>query len=318
MESIETVLAYRVPDPGYLHIQGADQADFIQRQTTNDIRELGPGRSLLTVLTSATARILDVWQLVQEPDGIGVITLPGRGGVTARYLQARIFFMDKVTVVDASDQTAQFRIMGAIDGMPGNFGLSRIPAAGEVIGGEVGGASVQAVGVASALGGGVLLLADVGASAPIMESLAASGARLLTPQAYEIWRVERGLPGPHGELTGEFTPLEVALSEAVSGEKGCYTGQEVIARQITYDKVTRGLVGVHLEEPAAPGDGVEVEGRNVGTITSAVESPRLGPIGLAVLKRPHNRPGVRVTVIHNGQPTAGTVAALPFESAARA
>jgi glycine cleavage system aminomethyltransferase T len=71
-------------------------------------------------------------------------------------------------------------------------------------------------------------------------------------------------------------------------------------------------VGVVLEGPAAPGDTVEVEGRRAGTITSAVESPRLGPVALAVLKRPHNQPGTPVTVLHEERATAGMVAALPL------
>ena len=58
-------------------IAGDDRDDFVQRQTTNDIRQLVDDRVLLTVLTSATARILDVWRLVRDGDAIGVITLPG-------------------------------------------------------------------------------------------------------------------------------------------------------------------------------------------------------------------------------------------------
>jgi len=308
VQQTETWLAYRVPEPGYLRIQGADRADFVQRQTTNDVRQLGPGRSLLTVLTSATARILDVWQLVPEPDGIGVVTLPGRGAAMARYLQKRIFFMDKVTVADESSRFAQFRIGGAAR-IPG---FAAMPPAGAIAEGEIGGVTARAVGLAPAMGGGALLLVEASAGDPLADQLAAAGARLLAPEAYETWRVEQGLPGPQGELTEDFTPLEVGLSEAVSGEKGCYTGQEIIARQVTYDKVTRGLVGVVLEGPAAPGDTVEVEGRRAGTITSAVESPRLGPVALAVLKRPHNQPGTPVTVLHEERATAGTVAALPF------
>jgi tRNA-modifying protein YgfZ len=162
------------------------------------------------------------------------------------------------------------------------------------------------------VGGGALLLVEAGAGDSLAAHLATAGAHLLTPGDYEIWRVEQGLPGPHGELIEDFTPLEAALSEAVSSEKGCYTGQEIIARQITYDKVTRGLVGLRLRGPAASGDSVEVEGKRAGAITSAVESPLLGPIALAVLKRPHNVPGTPVTVIHDEQPRHGTVAALPF------
>ncbi|NLX11390.1 MAG: hypothetical protein GXY36_17220, partial [Chloroflexi bacterium] len=103
---------YVVPDAGYLRVQGDDQQAFIQRQTTNDARQIAPGQTQQTVLTSATARILDVWRLVPEPDAIGVITLAGRGTRTARYLQSRIFFMDKVTVTDASAEFVQIDVFG--------------------------------------------------------------------------------------------------------------------------------------------------------------------------------------------------------------
>ena len=79
----EGVAFWRVPEPGWVLIAGDDRTDFVQRQTTNDVRLLAPDRAQLTVLTSATARILDVWRLVALDDAIGTITLPGRGASTA-------------------------------------------------------------------------------------------------------------------------------------------------------------------------------------------------------------------------------------------
>jgi folate-binding protein YgfZ len=98
-------------------------------------------------------------------------------------------------------------------------------------------------------------------------------------------------------LTGEYNPLEAGLAWACADNKGCYTGQEIIARQITYDKVMRTLVGLVAAHPLTPGAEVMAEGRSVGQVTSAAHSPGLdAPIALAVVKRPANTPGTQVTV----------------------
>ncbi len=122
-------------------------------------------------------------------------------------------------------------------------------------------------------------------------------------------RVEWGRPGTGAEITDAFSPLEAGLAWACAENKGCYTGQEIIARQITYDKVTKTLVGITADGPVDPGAEVLADGRSVGTVTSAVFSPSLGKhLALAVVKRPANVPGTAVT-LGDG---AGIVAELPF------
>lgn len=288
---------YRVPDPGYLRIGGADQAAYIQRQTTNDVTHLAPDHPLLTVLTSPTARILDVWWLVREPDAIGVITLPGRGTATAHALQRRIFFMDKVTVEDTSAAFARFDLFG-----PGAEDMARtvpdLPVSLSVPAGPV--------------GMGVLLLVPAPQADALAQALTAAGAAPVSDAAYHVLRIEGGIPAAGHELTEDFTPLETNLDSAVSSSKGCYTGQEIIARQITYDKITRRLAGVRLDAPVAPGAAIQVDGRSAGVITSAVESPVFGPVALAVIKRPHHAPGTAVTVTAGDGTISGMVCALPF------
>jgi folate-binding protein YgfZ len=296
---------FRWHDPGYLRIGGADRETYVQRQTTNDARTLAPDRALLTVLTSATARILDVWLLLVEPDDqIGVITLPGRGAITARYLHSRIFFMDKVTVTDASAQVAQVELIGPAAGdVLAQIGLAPAPTPGAVIEGD----GLRGIGI------GVNRWWWIGAPDRIADLLArfeSAGAAALDAETYDVLRIEAGQPGPARELTEDYTPLEANLDAAISGSKGCYTGQEVIARQVTYDKVTRRLVGLRLAVPASPGAEVQIEGRTVGVITSAAESPRLGSVALAVLRRPHHAPGLAIRV---GGTISGVTAALPFE-----
>jgi len=142
--------------------------------------------------------------------------------------------------------------------------------------------------------------------------LAEAGARGLVGEAYETVRVEAGLPAAGRELTDAYTPLETGLRAAVHEAKGCYTGQEVLARQINYDKITRQMVGLRLETPVQRGAAVQVEGRGAGEVTSAVVSPRFGAIALAVVKRPHFEPGTVVMVASGEETARGEVVALPF------
>jgi folate-binding protein YgfZ len=122
----------------------------------------------------------------------------------------------------------------------------------------------------------------------------------LSSESRHILRVEAGLPDAGAELSEEYTPLEAGMERAVSGDKGCYPGQEVLARQVTYDKVTQRLVGLRLSEPVAPGRRLLVEGKPAGVVTSAAESPRFGAIALGVVKRPHYVAGTRLEVEAQG------------------
>jgi folate-binding protein YgfZ len=304
-DAVTGAVMYRIPESGYLRIDGADRADYIQRQTTNDIRTLKAGHVLLTVLTSGTARIIDVWRLLLEPEGdmIGVITLPRRGAATARYLQSRIFFKDQVTVTDASTDFAQFEVSGpaAVE----TLGVQ--PDLDQIMDTSIDSVDVQVIGLWPDLYGLIVPVAQADAAAA---GLAARGVIALSAEAYEVLRVEAGRPGPAQELTGDYTPLEANLDRAISGTKGCYSGQEVIARQITYDKVARRLVGLRLAGPATVGAAVTVEGRTVGTVTSTAESPRFGSIALAVVRRPYFEPQTGVTVGDHG--VTGKVVVLPF------
>jgi len=149
-------------------------------------------------------------------------------------------------------------------------------------------------------------------SAVLESRLISSGMVRVEPNVYELLRIEAGLPGEETELTEDYTPLEAQLGSLVSDTKGCYTGQEIIARQITYDKVTRKMTGLKLNKEASPGSAVFVEGKNIGRITSSAISPSHGPIGLAILKRPFFEPGIQISIHSEGQTTTGVTTSLPF------
>ena len=119
-------------------------------------------------------------------------------------------------------------------------------------------------------------------------------------------RVELGRPAAGAEMVEEYSPLEAGLAWACAENKGCYTGQEIIARQITYDKVTKTLVGLRL--PLLFGSDVLARDA-AGTVTSVAYSPALdAPVALAIVKRPYNTPG---TASQAGDQEA-TVVSLPI------
>lgn len=299
-------------DCGALLLEGTDRHDFLQRQSTNDIRNLRKDSVLTTVLTSPTARIIDVLILLEDADALQILTLPGRAAATAQFLRSRIFFMDKVVLRDRSSDVCQIDVMGArYVELLNRVGIS-VPALGEVGHEEAGGIHLIVIRPGAFIGHGSRLLVSASLQEQAIELLLGAEIEQLSRAAYEVLRVEAGVPGPSGELAEEYSPLEVGLEYAVSDSKGCYTGQEVIARQITYDKVTRHLVGLALSAPVQVGAAVQSDGRTIGAVTSYAHSPRFGDIALAVLKRPHDEPGAQVAILADGGTVTGSVRTLPF------
>ena len=295
---------------GLLELSDADRVDFLQRMTTNNMVTLCPGQSAVTVLTSPTARILYVFTVLCRAEALWLLPAPGQTSALERHLRRNIFFMDKVKVRNLTETVGRVRIVGP-------QAAAALTAAGLPAAGLVDDAWMEA--------GNLTLLRQERYDLPgfeailpvaemenLLQQLQAAGAQPLDDDAYHKRRVELGRPAPGAELVEEFNPLEAGLAWACAENKGCYTGQEIIARQLTYDKVTRTLVGLRSAQAMAAGAEVMADGRNAGVVTSAVHSTRLNaPIALAVVKRPHNQPGSQVTVAG----VAAQVVALPFADA---
>jgi folate-binding protein YgfZ len=147
----------------------------------------------------------------------------------------------------------------------------------------------------------------------------ALGLRPAGAEVHEILRVEAGIPAPGHELDDGHNPLEAELRNAISFTKGCYTGQEVVARLNTYDKLQRALRGLRVygEVVPEPGRRVLAGGNEAGKVTSAVRSPGLGDgiLALAYLELEYGEPGTRLSIEIGDQEGAGIeaqVLAPPF------
>ncbi|MCB0061779.1 MAG: folate-binding protein YgfZ [Caldilineaceae bacterium] len=298
------------PSAGLLILTGADRADFLHRMTTNEINRLQVGRATVTVLTSSTARILQTFTVLCREDGLWLLPAPDQAANLARHLQGQIFFMDQVKVQNAGADYHRLRLMGPTTAQVlAAAGLAVDELAAEqwderVVAGE----TIVVLKQERYAVPGFELIVPVAALPTLQTQLQTAGAVAMDETAYAEQRIALGRPAPGHELTDAYNPLEAGLGWACADDKGCYTGQEIIARQITYDKITKSLVGLHSDELLAVGQDLTVDGRAVGTVTSSVVSAALGPIALAIVKRPHNEPGTQLQAgSHNVQ-----VVALPF------
>ncbi|MCW3019192.1 MAG: folate-binding protein YgfZ, partial [Solirubrobacterales bacterium] len=154
------------------------------------------------------------------------------------------------------------------------------------------------------------LLCDSSQTDALRAVLEAAGAVTVSEQTAECLRVEHGRPRYGLDLDDGVIPQEAGLNErAVSFTKGCYVGQETVARLYYKGKPNRHLRGLRLSAPAAPGDELRLGERPVGGVGSAVLSPRLGPIALALVRR-EAAPGSTVSVGEAG--ASAEVLELPF------
>jgi folate-binding protein YgfZ len=157
---------------------------------------------------------------------------------------------------------------------------------------------------------GIDALFEAEALETVRDTLEAAGALPVCEAAAEIVRVEGGRPRYGIDLDESTIPQEAALNErAVSFTKGCYVGQETVARLYYKGKPNRHLRGLRLSEPTEPGAPLTLGERQLGSLSSPVVSPRLGPIGLALVRR-EAEPGATVSVGAHG--AEAVVVELPF------
>jgi folate-binding protein YgfZ len=293
--ALEASAYYRLPAPGYVLLGGATRPDYLQRQTSNDMGLLSAQRALSNALTAPTGRIMEYFNCAQIGDGIALLTPEDHGPGLATYFAKRVFFNDQVTIEDQSADWAQFELHGPQAGaILEALGFSAQPGLDAVAAIEWQDQPLTAIGIRG-LGAeiGWRLLLPAGAAENLIATLDQAGAAVLSTEAANVLRIEAARPGP-GELNGDYTPFEVGLDHIVSATKGCYTGQEVLARQVTYDKITRQIALLACEPLAEPGTGVVHDGKRAGAISSVALSPRLGPIALAVLRKPAHEPGTQL------------------------
>jgi folate-binding protein YgfZ len=170
----------------------------------------------------------------------------------------------------------------------------------------IGGAQCVAVGTAA----GIDLIFATAKREQVLDALLSAGAVEVSAEAAEILRIEAGRPRFGAEMGTATMPAEAGIVEqAVSFTKGCYIGQETVARLHYKGKPNRHLRGLRFSAPAQAGEVLRLGEKEVGSVGSAAVSPALGPVGLAILRR-EAEPGATLAVGEDG--VTAEVVALPF------
>jgi aminomethyltransferase len=303
---------------GRLRLTGADRARFLQGLVTCDVRALEPGRGAYGFFTSVKGRILADAAILATGDAF-LLELPPGAAPAIRDHLAKYRIADRVEF-EPADDLAPLTVAGpAVRDVLGEA-LGAAPpgepwASAEV---ELLGVPVRVVRQGHVGVEGFTLWAPAGRAEELAAALLDRAPGRLAPagcDAAEAVRVEAGLPRFGADFDADHFPQETGLGEeAVSYTKGCYLGQEVVARIHYRGGVNRGLRGLRLTLPAgaspAPGATLLHDGRPAGRLGSAVRSPAAGGwIGLSVLHLRAGEPGTALAIEGGGE---AEVVALPF------
>lgn len=249
-----------------LEIADRDRFKLLHNMSTNDFnRPLDGGRE--TVLTTALARIIDR-VTVYPIDDTRAMIISGAAGTVRAWLAKHIFWNDKVQIKDVSDQWAQIEVHGSDAGTIVDQIVPGLSAQ------RIGGSIESEPGFVARIQGldqdGFMFILPTDKRDNLIARLEASGGRVGTLDQYEQLRVQAGEPAFGHELTEEYIPLEANLWDAVSFSKGCYIGQEIIARMESRGKLAKQLVSLELDQVVPEKTVIAHNGRDVGTITSVV------------------------------------------------
>lgn len=301
-----------------LRITGEDRASFLHGMVTQEIKGLPAGAATYAaMITVKGAMVADARVLRREADLLLDVE-PGLGAKVREFLE-KFLISEDAELHDATGEQGVLRLLG--------------PRTAELLGAALGspfaplpqdatraatlaGQEVLLVGAARLEPHGVEVRVPRAGLEAVWKALEAAGAGLglkrLGWRALEMLRVEAGEPRYGQDMVDTTIPLEANLAHAISYNKGCYIGQEVIARATFRGHMNRKLAGLLLgATAAAPGTELKKDGKKVGWVTSVVRSPRKGQhVALGYVHRDHLEPGTVLTVGEG--PAEATVAALPL------
>lgn len=292
---------------GRLALTGTEARTFLNGQVSNDIEQVAPGAGCFATFLTPKGKMLgDLRVLATEPPDEELLLDTERAALQALFdLLRRATIGFDVELHKRTLQSVELALVGPrARAVAGARDLPEQEYANRRA--EIGGVPV----VVAATDAGVDVLCAAEDGERVRAALIAAGAVAVDEAAADVLRVERGRPRYGVDLDDTVIPQEAGLNDrAVSFTKGCYVGQETVARLHWRGKPNRHLHGLRLSEPLAAGTPLFLGDKQVGTVTSPVASPRYGDIALALVRR-EVEPGDEVRA-GDGDATA-TVVALPF------
>jgi tRNA-modifying protein YgfZ len=294
---------------GRIRVSDRDRLTFLHNQSTQMLNLRKPGEVCDTTFVTSTARTLDLATVAVLAESAIVVVSPQMAQTLIAFLDRYIFFADQVKLTDITAETVMFTVMGsASEETLKTLGLE---VTAGVVEGTIAGVPVTAIAGTGLVTPGYTIVAAVGDREVLWTALART-AEVMDGDRFERLRIEQGRPMPGFELTDDYNPLDAGLWNTVSFNKGCYIGQETIARLESRDAVKMGLWGVMLDSQVEPGTTVFVNDDKAGTITSVYGLENGGAIGLCYVRTKAAGLGaiVRVGTLEESQ--TATLLDLPF------
>lgn len=321
----EAVTLMERPYFGLLKVSGKDHVDLLHRMTTNELRNLKPGEGQINIFTDEKGRIVDRCSLQKFADAIGLITSPGRSEKIASWIE-KYTFLEDVTVEDRASRLGILSVFGprgvdVLDALFADNPQMPLYHHKQMVWDKF---AVRVYRTGELAVPTFDLIADWESLPALWEALMEKGSEFgLKPmgeESYEVLRIENGWPVSGKDFDESRNPHEAQMGPYLNFDKGCYIGQEVIARLDTYEKVQKYLTGIMLESNAMPRtrDAVRIAGQEAGFLTSVIHSPGLKKnIALAYVRTNFIREGVEVLIESGEHKISGKLLKLPFVTAAQ-
>jgi tRNA-modifying protein YgfZ len=283
---------------GRIVVSDDDRLNFLHNQTTNNLKLLKPGQGCETVILTSTARTIDLAGVYVRPESVYLTVSPGMAATIMPFFDRFIFFADKVKLTDVTATTLMLQLIG-----PQSDAVITALGGANLVGAAVGCNQVLTIGeypIDCAVGNGLALpgytlIGPIAAAAILWETLVKLNAVPIGNHVWQQLRIRQGRPMPGQELTNDYNPLEAGLWQHISFDKGCYIGQETIARLDTYNGVKQQLWGFETDVPVAIGSIVQLNGDKVGIVTSNIPINEKH-IGLAYVKTKAGGDGLVVEI----------------------
>jgi len=273
-----------------IRVSGSEAVMFLNGLITNDIKSLGENTWLPAVFPTVQGRLIGAVRFLRDADGFLIDTENASHDAILKTI-SRFTLAGDFRVADVTSETALLTVQGR--------------RAREIVENT----DLRTIRATHTGEDGFDILLDESERAPVWEKLVAAGAQPVSPETFEILRIEAGIARHGKDMDETNVVLETNLDDAISYTKGCYVGQEIIVRIKHRGHVAKKLTGLTFDGAVQETMITSEDGKEIGRVTSATYSPKLeSHIALGYVRYEHLNPGTKVKA---GDVT-GTVTELPF------